>query len=68
MAQSPLAPNQRFDQQVNTFIVDNLPGIDDAEAAMLSRRRKWWVMLSRLAAEIQQLPSPRAFGSTVRNA
>lgn len=31
-------PANRFDQRVNTFITDNLPGIDDAEARLLSEQ------------------------------
>jgi hypothetical protein len=31
-------PANRFDQRVNSFITDNLPGIDDAEARVLSEQ------------------------------
>lgn len=35
-SKGPLLPNQRFEQQVNNFIGNNLPGIDDVEARLLA--------------------------------
>lgn len=46
-------PTNRFDQRVNTFITDNLPGVDDAEARLLSDQMNL----------IWQVTSPAAHGT-----
>src|SRR5262249_8250288 len=56
-----LSPSQRFEQQVNTFMTDNLPGVDDAEAAMLSKQMDLiWKATSPAAHGTQQHAFKRA--------
>jgi hypothetical protein len=52
-SKSSSLPTERFDQRVNTFLADNLPGIDDAEARMLFKQME----------VIWQATSPAAHGS-----
>lgn len=53
-------PTTRFDQRVNTFITDNLPGVDDAEARLLSDQMNLiWHVTSTSAHGMPQHPFKR---------